>query len=159
MFPVVNTIAQVAGGADWISAITIGNPSTTAAVQGVVDFFLGNGSLMPASITFGQAFRSWCRQPDPSINTHNKGDLTAGFAKVFSNGNVTVQSRYLNPAFSPSTTYSDHGDFKIRVGACFSYRCCKYRSRLDRQFGRDVDVVAGRCERRSDRRWQPQSWT
>ena len=104
MFPVVNTIAQVAGGADWISAITIGNPSTTAAVQGVVDFFLGNGSLMPASITRPSIPFLVPPSGSVTINTHNKGDLTAGFAKVFSNGNVTVQSRYLNPAFSPSTT-------------------------------------------------------
>ncbi len=104
MFPVVNTIAQVAGGADWISAITIGNPSTTAAVQGVVDFFLGNGSLMPAEYTRPSIPFLVPPAGSVTINTHNKGDLTAGFAKVFSNGNVTVQSRYLNPAFSPSTT-------------------------------------------------------
>ena len=51
MFPVVNTVAEAAGGGEWLSEITIRNPSTTASVEGIVDFFASNGSLMPTSVT------------------------------------------------------------------------------------------------------------
>src|SRR5207244_3637710 len=42
MFPIVNTVAQLAGGADWITSITIRNPSATTAVQGILDLFQSN---------------------------------------------------------------------------------------------------------------------
>src|SRR5206468_2114514 len=51
MFPVVTPVAEAAGGGEWLSAITIRNPSTTTAVQGTVDLFQSNGSLMPATVT------------------------------------------------------------------------------------------------------------
>jgi hypothetical protein len=102
MFPVVNTVAEAAGGGDWLTAITIRNPSSTAAVQGIVDFFNSNGSLMPATITDPNI--SFLIPPSGSttISTHNKGLFNGGFAKVFSNGNVTVESKYIHPLFAPN---------------------------------------------------------
>jgi hypothetical protein len=35
-----------------------------------------------------------------SISTHNKGDFVGGFAKIFSNADVTVDTRYIHPFFS-----------------------------------------------------------
>jgi hypothetical protein len=102
MFPIVNNIAQVAGGADWISAINIQNASTTSSVQGELVFFLPDGSLMPDAITRPSIPFLVTPGGSVTINTHNKGNLTAGFARVFSNGNVTVSVRYLHPAFTAS---------------------------------------------------------
>ncbi len=99
MFPVVNTVAQVAGGGEWTSAITIRNPSATTAVEGIVDLFQGNGSPIPESISDPNI--SFLIPPSGSttVSTHNKGNLVAGFARVFSNASVTVESRYQHPAF------------------------------------------------------------
>jgi hypothetical protein len=94
LLPAVNTVAQAAGGGEWATAITIRNPSTTASVQGILDFFNSNGSLMPAAVVDPNI--SFVIPPSGSttISTHNKGTLAAGFAKVFSSANVTVESRY-----------------------------------------------------------------
>src|ERR1041385_6504033 len=37
MLPVLNYDPQAAGGGDWISSITITNPSTTTSVNGIID--------------------------------------------------------------------------------------------------------------------------
>jgi hypothetical protein len=100
MFPFVNTVAQTAGGADWTTMITIRNPSTTSAVQGIVDFFQSNGSLMPDAITDPNISFLIPAGGSTTLALHNKGNIAAGFAKVFSNGTVTVESRFLNPAFT-----------------------------------------------------------
>jgi hypothetical protein len=39
-----------------------------------------------------------------TVSTHNKGDFTSGFARAFSNGSVTVESRFINPAFASDRT-------------------------------------------------------
>jgi hypothetical protein len=39
-----------------------------------------------------------------TVSTHNKTNFVNGYAKVFSNGNVTVDSRYMHSALAPSTT-------------------------------------------------------
>ncbi len=103
MLPIVNTVAQVAGGGDWLSHIAIRNPSSTAAVYGIVDVFQANGSLMPEAITDPSV--SFIIPPSGSVTvaTHNKGTLTTGYAKVFSSGSVTVDARYIHPQFSPSS--------------------------------------------------------
>jgi hypothetical protein len=102
MFPVVNTVAQVAGGGDWLTAVTIRNTSATAAVEGIVDFFRSDGSPMPAGIVDPSV--SFLIPPSGSttISTHNKGDLAAGFARVFSNANVTAEARYTHSLFLPN---------------------------------------------------------
>src|SRR5439155_2390751 len=113
------TVAQVAGGGEWTSAITIRNPSATTAVEGVVDLFQGNGSPIPDSISDPNI--SFLIPPSGSttVSTHNKGNLVAGFARVFSNGSVTVESRYLHPAFPPgaSTTTVTSRSVSLPVSA------------------------------------------
>src|SRR6266850_1371027 len=99
MFPIANTVAQIAGGGDWTSLVTIRNPSGTSAVQGIVDFFQSNGSLMPDAITHPSIPFLIPPSGSTTVSTHNKGNLGAGFARVFSNGNVTVESRYVHPSF------------------------------------------------------------
>jgi len=105
MFPVLNAVPQVAGGADWISSITISNPSTTAAVQGIVDLFQPSGSAFPEAIS--DPNMSFLIPPSGSVtfNTNNQGvTLAAGFARIFSNGNVNVAVRYSYPAFTSAVT-------------------------------------------------------
>lgn len=121
MFPILNTVAQVAGGGEWISAITIRNSSPAAAVQGIVDFFQSNGSAMPEAISDPNV--SFLIPPGgaTTVLTHNKGSLNAGFARVFSNGNVTVETRYLHPSFTTttgvvSTTTARSVSLPVRVG-------------------------------------------
>jgi len=103
MLPVVNTVAQAAGGGEWLTAVTLTNPSATSSVQGLVDFFNSNGTLMPATVV--DPTTSFWIPPSGSVtvSTHNKGDLAGGFAKVFSNGNVGVQQVYLHSAFPANT--------------------------------------------------------
>jgi hypothetical protein len=103
MFPVANAVAQIAGGGDWTSMITIRNPSATSAVQGVVDFFQSDGSLMPEAITHPSIPFLIPPSGSTTVSTHNKGSLGAGFARVFSNGNVTVESRYIHPSFAANS--------------------------------------------------------
>src|SRR5262249_26883203 len=50
MLPVLNYFPQAAGGGDWISSITITNPSTTTSVQGIIDTYQSNGSAMSSAI-------------------------------------------------------------------------------------------------------------
>jgi hypothetical protein len=100
MFPVVNTVAQLAGGGEWTTSITIRNPSTTSAVQGIVNFFQGNGSLIPDAVVDPNTKFLIPPSGSVTVNTHNKTALATGFARVFSNENVIVESRYLFPQFS-----------------------------------------------------------
>jgi hypothetical protein len=104
MFPVMNAVPQAAGGAEWISSITIRNPSTTASVQGILNLFLSSGSPMPEAIS--DPNQSFLIPPSGSVtfNTHNKGPMTVGFARIFSNGNVTVTARYFYPTFTSAMT-------------------------------------------------------
>jgi len=110
MLPVVNTDAQVAGGGDWLTAITIRNPSSTSSVNGIVDFFNpvvdATGAVqlqaMPAAIVDPNISFIIPASGSTTIETHNKGDFAAGLAKIFSSGNVTVDARYLHSAFAPN---------------------------------------------------------
>jgi len=102
MFPVVTTAAQAVGGGEWISSMTIRNPSNTSAVEGILDLFESSGALMPEAISDPNI--SFLIQPAGSVtfSTHNKGPLKAGFARIFSNGNLNVETRYLNASFTPA---------------------------------------------------------
>lgn len=100
MFPVVNTLPLAAGGGEWTSAFTIRNPSATAAVQGTVDVFNSTGALMPAAVTDPNIAFLIPAGGTTTINTHNKGAFNLGFAKVFSNGAVTIEARYFHPVYT-----------------------------------------------------------
>src|SRR3989442_10997030 len=67
--------------------------------MGILDLFQSSGNLMPEAISHPNI--SFLIPPSGSatMSTHNKGNLTAGFAKVFSNGTVTVESRFIHPFF------------------------------------------------------------
>jgi hypothetical protein len=96
---VVNIVPQAVGGGDWISSITIKNPSSTTAVMGIIDFFQSSGAVMPEAITDPNI--SFLIPPSGSatFNTTNTGALTGGYVKVFSSGTVNVDTRYNHPAF------------------------------------------------------------
>ncbi len=122
ILPTVSTVAQVAGGGEWTSNITLRNPSITASVMGIVNFYQSNGSLMPDTIVDPNTNFLIPPSGSMTISTHNKGDLKAGFAKVFSNGAVTVDARYLHPQFLPSagavTTVTSRGvSLPVSAGA------------------------------------------
>jgi hypothetical protein len=99
MLPVMNPVALVAGGGDWLTGLTIRNTST-GAVQGIVDFFANSSTLMPAAVVDPNI--SFLIPPSGSatIATFNKAAFTEGFAKVFSNGSVAVDARFSHPIFS-----------------------------------------------------------
>jgi hypothetical protein len=104
MFPTVNVVAEAAGGGEWLTEITVRNPSNTATVEGIIDFFNSNGTPMPTAVTDPNI--SFLIPPSGSttFSTFNKGSFAGGFAKVFSNGAVTVESRYMYPSFAPNTS-------------------------------------------------------
>lgn len=104
MGQVVNTVAQAVGGGSWITSITIRNPSATTAVQGAANFFQSNGTAMPEAISDPNIGFLIPPAASVTISTHNAGTLTGGFARVFSNGAVTVDARYNHPAFVSSTS-------------------------------------------------------
>ncbi|MBI4473783.1 MAG: CHRD domain-containing protein, partial [Acidobacteria bacterium] len=89
LLPTTTVIPVAAGGTEWITSITLRNPSATASVAGMIDFFTSAGAAMPEAITDPNI--SFFIPPSGSVtfNTHNKGDLTSGFARVFTNGTVT----------------------------------------------------------------------
>jgi hypothetical protein len=101
MFPVVNPVALVAGGGDWLTGVTIRNTSA-GAVQGIVDFFANSSTLMPTAVVDPNI--SFLIPPSGSttISTNNKAAFSEGFAKVFSNGSVAVDARFSHPLFSQS---------------------------------------------------------
>ncbi len=106
LLAVVNTVAQTAGGGDWMTSITVRNPSATVSVQGTVNSFQGNGSAMPESLA--DPVSAFLIPPSGSttFNVHNKGTLTSGFARVFSSGPVNVEARYSHPVYTSGTAGS-----------------------------------------------------
>jgi hypothetical protein len=104
MLGTVNTVAQALGGENWMSSITIRNPSATTAVQGIVDFFQSSGALMPEAITDPNISFRIPPSGSVTLNTSNTGALTGGYAKVFSDGAVNVDVRYNHPSFTFATT-------------------------------------------------------
>jgi CHRD domain-containing protein len=100
LFPVLNAVAQAAGGGEWISSITISNPSATASVQGIVNLFQTSGTPFPEALSDPNIPFLIPPSGTVTINTHNLGTLTGGFARIYSNGTVNVGVRYLHPAFT-----------------------------------------------------------
>jgi hypothetical protein len=100
MFPVVNTVPQVAGGGEWSTAITIRNPSSSTSVQGIVDFFQTNGTPFPEAVTDPNVKFLIPPSGSVTVSTFSRTGFTVGNARIFSNGNVTVESRYFFTAFT-----------------------------------------------------------
>jgi hypothetical protein len=106
MFPIVNTVGQLVGGGDWTTMITVRNSSATSAVIGILDLFQSDGTLIPEAIAHPNITFLIPSSGSTTITTHNKGNLASGFGKVFSNGSVTVESRYIHPAFIANSSVS-----------------------------------------------------
>jgi hypothetical protein len=102
LLPVVGHIAQAVGGDDWLTSVTIRNPSSTASVQGMLNFYQPDGTAMPAAITDPQISFSLPPSGSATFNLHNKGAFTAGFARVFTDGSVTLDAGYAYPTFADS---------------------------------------------------------
>jgi hypothetical protein len=104
MLSVVNYVPQVAGGGDWISSITITNPSPTASVHGIVNTFQSSGTAMPAALIDPNI--SFLIPPGGSttVNLHNKGNLATGYVRVYSSADVTLKAAYNFPTFPASAT-------------------------------------------------------
>ena len=104
MLSVVNYVPQVAGGGEWISSITITNPSATASVHGIVNTFQSNGTAIPAALLDPNI--SFLIPPGGSttVNLHNKGNLGVGYARVYSSGDVTLKAGYNFPTFPNTAT-------------------------------------------------------
>src|SRR5262249_48256977 len=77
-------------------------PSATTSVQGIVNFVQSNGSPMPEAISDPNI--SFWIPPSGSatFNLHNKGTLTAGYARIFSSGPVTADLGYQFPLLQTS---------------------------------------------------------
>src|SRR5262249_30574875 len=74
------------------------------AVQGTVNFFQSNGS--PMSDTISDPNVGFLIPPSGTVTvtTSDAGTLTGGFARVFSNGNVNVATRFNHPSFIAATS-------------------------------------------------------
>jgi hypothetical protein len=117
----VNTVAQAAGGGDWITSVTVRNLSDAVAVSGIADFFLNAGAPMPETITDPNMSFTVPPSGVVTFNLHNKGTLTTGFGRIYTNGAVSVSADYAYPAFATpvrTTTALGHIAFiPVRVGA------------------------------------------
>ena len=99
-------VTHVAGGGEWLSSVTITNlsefcyPSTICSAYGIVQFLDANGNPMPATIT--DPTRAFWIPPSGSVtfNTHNKGNLTVGSARIHSNIFVRSEVGYFFPGLS-----------------------------------------------------------
>jgi hypothetical protein len=115
-------IPQTTGGGGWITSVTISNPSSTRSVEGIVKFFEIAGTPFPENL-IDPTIPVWI-PPSGSVtlNTHNQGMLTNGFARIDSDGEVTTQVSYMNPNFTssgvnvPTTTRSATAEISIGNG-------------------------------------------
>ena len=92
--------AQVAGGADWSSSLTLTNPSASVSVQGLVNFFDTNGIPMRSAVVI-PTIPFWI-PPSGSVtlSTSKRGALTAGPARIHSNAPVTADVEYSFPGLT-----------------------------------------------------------
>ena len=115
-------ISQTAGGGGWITSVTISNPSSTRSVEGIAKFFDTTATASPEDI-IDPTIPFWI-PPSGSVtlNTHNQGTLTNGFARIDSDGAVDTQVTYMHPGFasfgaiSPTTTRSATANISIGNG-------------------------------------------
>ena len=94
--------AQVAGGADWSSSMTITNPSATDPVQGLVNFFDTAGRPMPPGVVIPTIPFLIPPAGSVTLSTNKRGTLTAGPARIHSNAPVTVDVEYSRPGLTSS---------------------------------------------------------
>lgn len=96
----LNYFGQVAGGGDWITSLTIKNPSSTAGVHGQVNFNDTEGDPLPVGI-IDPNMTFWI-PPSGSVtfNTHNKGAVETGNARIYSNAVVNVDAGYFYPGLT-----------------------------------------------------------
>ena len=100
LLPILTIVPQMAGGEEWISSMTITNPSTTAGVHGLVNFF--DSKSNPASEAIIDPTMSFWIPPAGKVtfNTHNKGTLMSGSARVHTSDVVTVDAGDQYPRFT-----------------------------------------------------------
>jgi hypothetical protein len=98
----VSFIPQFAGGAGWISSVTVTNPSATASAQGLLEFLDINGNPISSAIV-DPTVAFWLPPSGAAtFDTHNVGALTIGNVRIHSNSNVTPDVRYLYPGLVTS---------------------------------------------------------
>ncbi len=115
-------ISQTTGGGGWTTSVTIGNPSTTRSVEGIAKFFDTAGAASPENI-IDPTIPFWIPPAGTvTLNTHNQGTLTNGFARIDSGGEVTTTVAYLHPSFTssgpnvPTTSRSATAEISIGNG-------------------------------------------
>ncbi len=89
LFPNVSFDPQLAGGGQWMSSISITNPSSTSGADGLVEVLDGEGNPMPAQII--DPVIPFAIPPSGSVtfSTYDGGTLTDGFARIHSSAPVT----------------------------------------------------------------------
>ncbi len=115
-------ISQIVGGGNWITSVTLTNPSATESVEGIAKFFDTTGLALPESV-IDPTIPFWI-PPSGSVtlNTHNQGSLSVGFARIGSDGPVTSQVAYMVTDFTsaganiPVTTISATAGVSIGGG-------------------------------------------
>ena len=120
-------VPQVAGGGEFISSITVANPSTTASVTGIIDTFQSLGGAM--SSAYVDPNISFLIPPGgtTTVNLHNKGSLVTGFVRVYSSAAVSLTVAYNSPeigksrnvpagGFRRSVPFSDPESWTIGMG-------------------------------------------
>jgi hypothetical protein len=112
LLPYVSFDPQVAGGGQWMSSITITNPSDTSAVNGLVEIFDRNGDPMRPAIIDSTIPFLIPPSASVSFSTYNGGDLTDGYARIHSSAPVNSSVGYVFdglpsvPAFSSAVATS-----------------------------------------------------
>ena len=102
LLPVTTIAAQTAGGGDWVTSITVRNPSATAGVHGIVNLVQSNGSPVPETVSDPNRSFWIPAGASATFNLSNRDALTTGYAKIFSSAAVTVDVGYQHPAFVTS---------------------------------------------------------
>jgi hypothetical protein len=100
LLPVADVVSQFAGGGEWISSITVRNSSASASVEGMVNLFQTSGAPMPETISDPNISFRIPPGGTATFSSHNKGALMSGFARIFSNGAVTVDTLYRFPGLT-----------------------------------------------------------
>ncbi len=90
LLPYVSFEPQVAGGGQWVSSITIANPSATSAAHGLIEVFDRNGDPMRPDIIDPTIPFLIPPSGSATFSTYNRGSLADGYARVHSS--ISVES-------------------------------------------------------------------
>jgi len=109
LLPFVSFNPQVAGGGQWMSSITITNPSAISSAHGMLEIFDGDGNPIRPEII--DSIIPFLLPPSGSVtfSTFNGGKLSDGFARIHSSVPVTSGVGYTFdglpsiPSFSSTT--------------------------------------------------------